>query len=78
MEIVSQFTYLGIVFTIGWSFKHPYDSLNGQSLKSVFKLKYVLNQFPCITVSHKLDKCYKLITPILGFCSEVWGYLEAA
>ena len=46
--------------------------------KSIFKLQSVLNKFPCITVSHKLDLFDKLITPILGYCSEVWGYLEAA
>jgi len=75
---VSQFTYLGIVFTIGVSVKQTFDYLHGQALKSIFKLKHVLNKFPCITVSHKLDLFDKLITPILGYCSEVWGYLEAA
>jgi len=43
-----------------------------------WKVYISLNKFPCITVSHKLDLFDKLITPILGFCSEVWGYLEAA
>ena len=33
-------------------------------------MKYVLNKFPCITVSHKLDLFDKLITPVLGYCSE--------
>ena len=75
---MSQFTYLGIVFTIGVSVKQTFDYLHGQALKSIFKLKHVLNKFPCITVSHKLDLFDKLITPILGYCSEVWGYWEAA
>ena len=69
---------IGIVFTTGVSFKQTFVSLHGQALKSVYKLKSVLNKFPCITVSHKLDLFDKFITPILGFCSEVWGYLEAA
>ena len=47
-------------------------------MKSIFKLKSVLNKFPCITVSHILDLFDKLITPILGYCSEVWDYWEAA
>ena len=67
-----------MIFITGGSFKQTFDSLHGQSLKSIFKLKSVLNKFPCITVSHKLDLFDKLITAILGYCSEVWGYLEAA
>ena len=51
-------------------------------MKRIYKLKLyllsVLNKFPCITVSHKLDLFDKLITSILGYCSEVWGYWEAA
>jgi len=33
---VSQFTYLGIIFTTGKSFKQTFDSLHGQSMKSIF------------------------------------------
>jgi len=33
VEIVSQYMYLGIVFTTGESFKQTFDSLHGQSLK---------------------------------------------
>jgi len=58
------------------SFKQTFGSLHGQALKSIFKLKSVLNRFPCITVSHNIDLFDKLITPIIGYCSEVWGYLE--
>ena len=62
--------------------KQTFDSLHGHALKRIYKLKLyllsVLNKFPCITVSHKLDLFDKLITPIHGYCSEVWGYWEAA
>ena len=43
-----------------------------------YKWKSVLNKFPCITVSHTYDLFDKLITPILGYCSEVCDYWEAA
>jgi len=59
-----------------YSFKQTFDTLHGQALKNIFKLKCVLNKVPCITVSHKLDLFDKLITPILGYYSEVRGYLE--
>ena len=61
-----------------YSFKQTFDTLHGQALKNIFKLKCVLNKVPCITVSHKLDLFDKLITPILRYFPEVWGYLEAA
>jgi len=62
-----------IFITGGLLNKHLILYIHGQSLKSIFKLKSVLNKFPCITVSHKLDLFDKLITPVLGYCSEVWG-----
>lgn len=34
-------------------------------------------KFPTMNVSQRLDLFDKLITPILGYCSEVWGYHEA-
>ena len=61
---MSQFTYLGIIFKTGGSFKQTFDSLHGQSLKSIFKLKSVLNKFPCITeIQH-----YNIINIIIGIC----------
>jgi len=44
VEIVSIFTCLGIVFTTLGSFKQTFDSLHGQALKPIFKLKSVLNK----------------------------------
>ena len=39
LEIVSTFTYLGIVFTTGGYFNTCFEMLAGQALKAIFKLK---------------------------------------
>jgi len=53
LEIVSKFTYLGIVITTGGSFNTTFEMLAGQALKAIFKLKSNLLKFPGITVQHK-------------------------
>lgn len=44
VEIVSKFTYLGIVFTPGGSFNLTIEALCGQALKGIFKLKNYVKQ----------------------------------
>ena len=68
---MSKFTYLGIVFTTGDSFK-TFEMLAGQALKAIYKRKSNVLNFPGITVHHKLDLFDKLILPILKYGSEVW------
>ena len=71
LEIVSKFTYLGIVFTTGGSFNTTFEMLAGQALKAIFKLKSNLLTFLGITIQHKLDLLDKLSLPILNYGSEV-------
>ena len=72
VEIVKSFTYLGIIFTTGGSFQSTFDSLSGQALKGIFKLKSCFRNFQNISISHKMSLFYKLIIPILSYGSEVW------
>ena len=53
LEIVSMFTFLGIVFTTGGYLNTTFEMLAGQALKAIFKLKSNLLKFPGITVQHK-------------------------
>jgi len=66
LEIVSSFTYLGIVFTSGGSFSTAQQTLTGQAQKAVYKLKRHLLKFHNITVSHTLELFDKLVAPILS------------
>ena len=76
LEIVSKFTYLGIVFTTGGYFNTFFEMLAGQALKAIFKLKSNLLKFPGITIQHKFDLFNKFILPILYYGVKVWGLNE--
>ena len=58
MEIVPNYTYLGIVFTSGGSLNITLKTLSDQALKAIF----ILNKY--------LTKSDKLISPILCYGSE--------
>ncbi|MCG8032789.1 MAG: hypothetical protein JAZ03_11525 [Candidatus Thiodiazotropha taylori] len=77
LEITSKFTYLGIVFTSGGSFSEAQATLSGQAQKAIFALNKHLNRFVNVSPSHVLDLFDKLISPILCYASEVWGFSKA-
>ena len=45
LEIVSSFSYLGIVFSTGGSFSNAQATLAGQAQKAIFKLNSYLYKF---------------------------------
>ena len=76
LEIVSKFTYLGVVFTPGGSFAEAQNTLSGQARKALFLLEKYVYKFTTITVSHMIDLFDKLIFPILNYCSKYGGLLK--
>jgi len=74
LEIVTNFQYLGITFSSKGSFNLTFDKLAGQALKAIFKLRSYLYKFTDISIEHSLSLFDKLITPILNYASEVWGF----
>ena len=77
LEIVKKFNYLGIVFTPGGSLSEAQATLSGQALKAIFAMNRYLNNFVHLKPSHILDLFDKLISPILNYGSEVWGFAKA-
>ena len=77
LEIVKSFKYLGIVFTAGGSFSEAQNTLAGQAQKAIFKLNKYLYKFTFISPEHKLELFDKLISPILNYSCEVWGFCQA-
>ena len=71
LEIVSECTYLGIVFTTGGYFNTYFEMLAGQALKDIFKLKSSLLKLPRITIQNKFDMFDECILPKLYYGSEV-------
>ncbi|MCG8046233.1 MAG: reverse transcriptase family protein, partial [Candidatus Thiodiazotropha endolucinida] len=77
LEIVNKFCYLGVVFTTGGSSFETQKTLSGQALKAVFSLNKFLYNFTALTPSHVLELFDKLVSPILNFGSEVWGFYKS-
>ena len=77
LEIVKSFEYLGIVFTVGGSFSETQTTLAGQAQKAIFKLNKYLYKFTYISPEHKLDLFDKLMSPILSYSCEVWGFFSS-
>ena len=76
-EIVKKFNYLGIVFSPGGSFSEAQATLSDQALKAIFAMNRYLNNFVHLKPIHILDLFDKLISPILNYGSEVWGFAKA-
>ena len=78
IEIVQNFTHLGIVFSTGGSFSEAQSALSGQALKAIFQMNKYLHKFTSLSVEHRLNLLEKLITPILNYGSQVWGFAQGA
>ena len=76
IEIVSKFSYLGVVFTAGGPFSNAQTTLASQAQKAIFKLKGYLNNISELTSKHTLELFDKLVSPILDYSSEVWGFAK--
>ena len=77
LEIVKSFKYLGIVFTPGGSFSEAQTTLAGQAQTAIFKLNKYIYKFTFLPPKHKLELFDKLISPILNYASEVWGFCQS-
>ena len=78
IEIVSQYSYLGVLFTSGGSCLQTQKMLAGQALKAIFTHNRYLYKFPSLRISHVLlDLFDRLIAPILNYSSEVWGFQKS-
>ena len=77
IEIVSKCSYLEVVFTAGGSFSNAQTTLAGQAQKAIFKLKGYLNHVLELTPKRTLELFEKIVSPILDYSSEVWGFCQA-
>ena len=49
----------------------------GQAQKAIFKLNKYLYKFTFVAPKHRLELFDKLISPILNYSCEVWGFCQA-
>ena len=74
IEIVRQFSYLGVVNTAGGLCHQTQKTLAGQALKAIFAMNEYLFKFTYSKPQHVLVLFDKLISPILNYGSEVWSF----
>lgn len=65
------------MFTSGGSWHETQKTLSGQALKAIFMLNKYLYNFTCLKPSHVLELFDKLVSPILNYGSEVWGFYKS-
>jgi exonuclease III len=72
VECVSEYKYLGVIFSNNGSFEPAQRNLYGKGLKSYFKMSKLLSteKTSVKTVLHLFDHTIK---PILLYASEIWG-----
>ena len=77
IPVCSRIPYLGLVFSSNGSYSRTQSTLADQANKAIFQLHKILLRFKGITLSAALDLFDKLITPILCYGCEVWGFHSA-
>ncbi len=74
LEIVSCFTYLGVLFSYTSSFSKTQQALARQGRKALFCMRKIVSQFNGLSPIVLCDLFDKLILPILSYGCEVWGF----
>ena len=74
LKVTSNIDYLGLRFSSTGSFHQAHQS---QANKATFILHKRLNNYPHLTPKHAVEMLHKMITPILCYASEVWGFHDA-
>ena len=77
IEISNTFIYLGVVYTSGGSNFQTKKSLPGQASNAIFTLDKYLFSFTPLKPSRRLEFFDKLVSPILNYACEVWGFQKA-
>ena len=77
IEVCNQIHYLGIIISSNGSFYSAQNKLSEQATKAIFSMQKNLNKFVNLNPSFQLDLFDKLISPILHYASEVWGFHPA-
>jgi hypothetical protein len=76
LEVVTGFTYLGVLLSANGSFVQTQRTLAEQAKRAVFALKSILSKKSC-DVKTKMYLFDTMITPILTYGAEVWGFHTA-
>lgn len=74
LQVVTHFTYLGLVFSQNGTFSRAQQTLAKQAQKAIFSLYRMVKRFTGLNPFIMCDLFDKMILPILTYGCEVWGY----
>ena len=75
LEMVKEFSYLGIAFSISGSFSNAIQTLKDKANKAMYPLVDTVFKFS-LGVPTSMNLFEKLIQPIVLYGSEIWGALS--
>lgn len=73
LNVVRNFTYLGVNLSSNGNFYRAQKSLADQALKALFSLNSLFDELT-LNISEKLKLFDAMVSPILLYGSEVWGF----
>ena len=76
IEIVSNFNYLGLVFSSNGNFYDAIKTLSGKATRSMSELLYITKNKD-IPVKITVDLFDSFVASILYYSSEVWGFITS-
>lgn len=77
IEVVTEFNYLGIVFSRSGSFKLEIQKLAEKATKALYEV-LKKGRLHNLSIQCQLDLFDKIVQPILLYGCEVWGFSNIA
>ncbi len=77
LDVVSHFSYLGIVLSQSGSFSRTQQTLAKQGKKALFSMFKMVQKFRGLSPLDLCDLFDKLVVPVLTYGSEIWGFHKA-
>ena len=77
IETVSEFKYLGFIFSSSGKFKTGLDNLLARGEKALFDMMSSINDYNDMTFDMKLSLYDSLVKSVICYGCEIWGFCEA-
>ena len=77
LETITSFRYLGFVFSSTGKFKLGIEDLVLQGKRAIFKMYSSINDFEDMYINMQLSLFNSLVSSILCYACELWGFAEA-
>ena len=77
LETVNLFKYLGFVLSSSGKFSQSIAAIAEQAQRALFSLKSYIHTYPDLDLKTKMKMFNSLVTPIIEYACEVWGFCQA-